>query len=983
MKNRNLLGSFALLLRSLKNPSQASLAKHGLASADEWQKCVKCEDGCDEQAASTKTVLLRRRSAGQSPSTTGANPSQASPAKQAGALMLSSLKRCIKSAFSLVEILIALIIVSVVMAALAPVITKKIKSSGVTISGGGGGGGGVPSAGTCGMGQYFDMDEQACKHCPEGHFCDGFNKLVCLAGTSTSRDGNDTHPLNGQSQCIECADGFYAPEASPTCIKNTAIGCGEYSKIDNACLTCANAEDLLVDGNCVKDVPVYTLLNSSGTDITAASTELTKGNTYWTLKIKASGTLSFSSLPANVVDVFTVGGGAGGTSTSTWCSAAAAGGGAYNIVNNLVLYTDIPYSITIGSGGAVRSNCIPNTGGTTKAFGIYTGGGVTTSNFNICPFNDASCDLKYGAKGSSSNQIANTGNGGNANAAGKSGIVIIRGKLGAQNAKAGTFPTYKFLNNAGSDITYSDVTLNVTNEYWFMKFASTGTVAFNSLPNKFIDVFTVGGGAGGTSTSTWCSAAASGGASYNIVNNVVINTDISYPITIGSGSSVVAACTPNKGGTTSAFGVYTHGGLTTSNHSICQFNDASCGYKHGVLGATNNQNYNTGNGGIADHSGRNGVVIIRGKRTIDESSPDLPVYKFLSTSGVDATAGYSTLSTSDSYWYLKFASNGNVQFDYLPNSFVDVFVVGGGAGGTSTSTWCSAANKGGGTYSISKDVNISTGATYPIVIGSGGSVAASCTAANGGTSSAFGVYSRGGLEAASYALCQFGDATCDFKYGASGSTNNQNHNTGNGGIANHVGHNGAAMIRGKRNATINVSDKLPVYSYTDSGGSNITYSGSTLNVTDTHWYIKFTKSGTLKFDSIKNSKIDVFAVGGGAGGTNTSTWCSAAASGGGNYKISTDIDVASGTGYSIVVGSGGGVVASCTPSGGAASSGFGVSAAGGSGTTAHSVCLFNGSDCSITYGNKGSDGNQFQNTGNGGAAAKSGMNGTVIIRGTL
>ncbi len=45
-----------------------------------------------------------------------------------------------KTAFSLVEILVALIIVSLIMAALAPVITKKLSSAGITIVGGGSGG---------------------------------------------------------------------------------------------------------------------------------------------------------------------------------------------------------------------------------------------------------------------------------------------------------------------------------------------------------------------------------------------------------------------------------------------------------------------------------------------------------------------------------------------------------------------------------------------------------------------------------------------------------------------------------------------------------------------------------------------------------------------------------------------------------------------------------------------------------------------------
>ena len=44
-----------------------------------------------------------------------------------------------KRGFSLVEILVALIIISLITAALAPVITKKLSSSGITIAGGGGG----------------------------------------------------------------------------------------------------------------------------------------------------------------------------------------------------------------------------------------------------------------------------------------------------------------------------------------------------------------------------------------------------------------------------------------------------------------------------------------------------------------------------------------------------------------------------------------------------------------------------------------------------------------------------------------------------------------------------------------------------------------------------------------------------------------------------------------------------------------------------
>ncbi len=898
--------------------------------------------------------------------------------------IFSKISRCFKFAFSLVEILIALIIVSVVMAALAPVITKKIKSSGVTI--GGGGGGGPASAGVCDEGQYLDENE-TCKHCPEGYYCDGKSKLECKIGTSTAKDGTDTQPLIGQSECIECAQGYYTDTiASPVCIKSTAKGCATYENTGNSCKTCSDSSHTVVDGNCVGEVPDYQLLNSSGSDITTTSTKLdyTKGDPYWYITIKASGTFTFLSLPSNVIDVFMVGGGAGGQ-TYVWdnCSEGASGGGSYNILKNVVVQTDIPYAVTIGAGGS--ASCPRPNGGTTSIFGTYTYGGVNTGSHAVCPFNDATCSMKYGQVGSSSNQIANSGNGGKASSKGMSGVVIIRGKVGAANASAATIPSYKYLNNSGTDTTHADVTLTVTDQYWIMKFAKTGTVAFDYLPNSQIDVFTVGGGAGGQ-TYVWdsCNAGASGGGNYNISKNVVISTDVSYPITIGSGAS--AGCARKTGNTTSAFGVYTHGGISTSSHSICPFGDATCDYKYGLLGTDINQNHNTGNGGVASKAGMSGAVLIRGKRAVNASSSDLPVYKFLSSSGVDATAGYSTLSVTDEYWYLKFASTGYASFDYLPTNYVDVFAVGGGAGGQ-TYVWdnCSEGASGGGTYTVVKDAHIYSGMTYPIVIGSGGS--ATCPRPDGGASSGFGITSRGGLKTNSYAICQFGDAACDFKHGALGTDGNQNHNTGNGGMTAKPGMSGSVMIRGKIKNPVKVSsDKIPTYTLTDSGGSNITYSGSTLNVTDTHWYIKFTKSGTLKFDSIKNSTIDVFAVGGGAGGTKY-VWdtCSSSASGGGNYTVQNGIAITAGTSYTVTIGGGGGV--SCSrPAGGTSSfktSNTTVSASGGSGTTAHTVCLFNGSDCSVTYGNKGSDGNQFQNTGNGGTSERSGMSGTVVIRGTL
>ena len=134
------------------------------------------------------------------------------------------------------------------------------------------------------------------------------------------------------------------------------------------------------------------------------------------------------------------------------------------------------------------------------------------------------------------------------------------------------------------------------------------------------------------------------------------------------------------------------------------------------------------------------------------------------------------------------------------------------------------------------------------------------------------------------------------------------------------------------------------------------------------------------------SLVEILVVGGGAGGRRASSDCSgtaAAAGGGGNYNILLNATVAEGTAYPIVIGAGP-AGTKCSIKAGGVSSAFGINAAGGSGTTNHRVCLFNGTDCTNTYGNTGTGTNQFQNTGNGGmSGANKGMNGVVIIRGAL
>ena len=505
--------------------------------------------------------------------------------------------------------MISLIVISLITAALAPVITKKLTSGTITVGSFGGGGGGGENI-TCPAGLYIDMDTKTCEVCPAGFECDGANKIPCPAGTFS---------LNRQSECTPCEDGYYSLDGATQCLENTAQNCAEKSKVDNACLSC-DGEDILVDGNCILSVPIYTFLNSGGSNITETATELTKDENYWYIKIKSTGTLTFSSMPTNLIDVFVVGGGRGGRKATSGCASTDPGGGGnYNILNNVFVSNDTNYPITIGAGtsaGTCASEA--SNGGTSSAFGIFAKGGITKGNHAICAFNEASCDLKYGETGNSTNQITNTGNGGNNGARGMSGIVILRGKTNLNNLLVDYLPTYRLFDSSDSDITNKYTNLSITNDYWYLRVTSSGKLKFNSIVNDKIDVFLVGGGRGGRKATSGCASTdPGGGGNYNILNNVFVSNDTNYPITIGAGTSAgTCAREASNGGTSSAFDGSAAGGTgTTTSHTICLFAGTSsydCMLTYGNYGTNDNQFQNSGNGGTKANGGMNGVVIIRG-----------------------------------------------------------------------------------------------------------------------------------------------------------------------------------------------------------------------------------------------------------------------------------------------------------------------------------------------------------------------------------
>ena len=103
-------------------------------------------------------------------------------------------------------------------------------------------------------------------------------------------------------------------------------------------------------------------------------------------------------------------------------------------------------------------------------------------------------------------------------------------------------------------------------ENWTVRFLTSGTLVFQRTPPA-IDVFCVGGGAGGqrNEDSGYDTRCPGGGGGYTTTQkNVSVEKNQSYDITIGAGgagnSYVPLGSYGNDGGTTTAFGVSASGG---------------------------------------------------------------------------------------------------------------------------------------------------------------------------------------------------------------------------------------------------------------------------------------------------------------------------------------------------------------------------------------------------------------------------------------
>ena len=139
------------------------------------------------------------------------------------------------------------------------------------------------------------------------------------------------------------------------------------------------------------------------------------------------------------------------------------------------------------------------------------------------------------------------------------------------------------------DFTYTGGTFNERTADGVVEFLETGILTMKK--DTYVDVFMVGGGAGGVSigTSSNGGAGGSGGRTRTIVN-ALLRKGVAYQVVIGAGGTGGG----NSGGETSAFGYTVTGGTVA--------NGGSGGGKGGV--AANGQT-NAGDGGSNGSDGGN------------------------------------------------------------------------------------------------------------------------------------------------------------------------------------------------------------------------------------------------------------------------------------------------------------------------------------------------------------------------------------------
>ncbi|MBQ7287978.1 MAG: type II secretion system protein, partial [Candidatus Gastranaerophilales bacterium] len=152
------------------------------------------------------------------------------------------MKKTKEQAFSLVEILVALIAVSCISAALAPVITKKLKGNAVSVGGGGIGGGGG------GGGINSDVSTQ-CSAINASGKCIMCNKDATICYTCTESCAENEYRNDGTCSCHVCSD-FHDKciRCGPTGCSGCSDGYGLLS--GGGCEQCGNGKYVNMEGFC-------------------------------------------------------------------------------------------------------------------------------------------------------------------------------------------------------------------------------------------------------------------------------------------------------------------------------------------------------------------------------------------------------------------------------------------------------------------------------------------------------------------------------------------------------------------------------------------------------------------------------------------------------------------------------------------------------------------------------------------------------------
>jgi len=204
------------------------------------------------------------------------------------------MKKILRCAFSLVELMVTLIILSCIISAMTPIITKKLQSQGITVGSGGGGNSNFEFEQDCSSfgedcalcfsdrcamctkeclaSEYVEISSCTCKTCDIFNFCKECSSKQCKKcenGYFLNDVVCEVCPVgyfcDGEIK-QECDDGYYQNEAQKATCKTCESkdeNCSLCDKESGECITCKERYGL-VDGVCKK----LTKIPSSQTDCT-------------------------------------------------------------------------------------------------------------------------------------------------------------------------------------------------------------------------------------------------------------------------------------------------------------------------------------------------------------------------------------------------------------------------------------------------------------------------------------------------------------------------------------------------------------------------------------------------------------------------------------------------------------------------------------------------------------------------------------------